>query len=208
MIYEFRTYDLKVRSVPQVLENFAEVIEKRQELSKLCAFWYTEIGPLNQIIHVWEYKDAAERDKIRSEAVKHDWWPPKIGKFVIKQTVEIFKPWENSPLLTPGDNGPFYEMRSYLIQAGLMPQAKARWAPNIEERVKRSPLAVVMEGDVGTYNKMVHIWPYKSLDERLKIRTQAKEDNVWPPQGDPDLPFETIEQENKIMLPAPFSPMK
>ena len=57
-------------------------------------------------------------------------------------------------------------------------------------------------------NKMVHIWPYKSLDERLKIRTQAKEDNVWPPQGDPDLPFETIEQENKIMLPAPFSPMK
>ena len=101
MIYEFRTYDLKVRSVPQVLENFAEVIEKRQELSKLCAFWYTEIGPLNQIIHVWEYKDAAERDKIRSEAVKHDWWPPKIGKFVIRQTVEIFKPWENSPLLTP-----------------------------------------------------------------------------------------------------------
>ena len=90
MIYEFRTYDLKVRSVPQVLENFAEVIEKRQELSKLCAFWYTEIGPLNQIIHVWEYKDAAERDKIRSEAVKHDWCPHKIGKFVIRQTVEIF----------------------------------------------------------------------------------------------------------------------
>ena len=33
MIYEFRTYDLKVRSVPQVLENFEKVIEKRQELS-------------------------------------------------------------------------------------------------------------------------------------------------------------------------------
>ena len=85
---------------------------------------------------------------------------------------------------------------------------KARWATKLKERLERSPLSVVMEGDVGTYNKVVHIWPYKSLDERLKIRTKAKEDNVWPPQGDPDLPFETLEQENKIMLPAPFSPMK
>ena len=58
MIYEVRTYDLKVRSVPEVIKRFSESIENRQKLSTLAAFWYTDIGPLNQIIHVWQYKDC------------------------------------------------------------------------------------------------------------------------------------------------------
>lgn len=208
MIYEVRTYDLKVRSVPEVIKRFSESIENRQKLSTLAAFWYTDIGPLNQIIHVWQYADAAERAQVRSEAVKHDWWPPKIGEFTLKQTVEIFIPWADSPLLTPGEHGPYYEMRSYLIQPGTIGQMKARWATKLKERLERSPLSVVMEGDVGTYNKVVHIWPYKSLDERLEIRNKAKEDGVWPPGNKPGENTELLTQESKIMLSAPFSPMQ
>ena len=185
MIYELRTYDLKLRALPEVIKRFGDSIEKRQKLSTMVAFWYTEIGPLNQIIHCWQYEDAAERDRVRSEAVKQDWWPPNIGEFILKQTVELFIPWDNSPLLTPGKHGPYYEMRSYLIQPGLMGQTKARWTKKLGERTARSPLAVVMEGDVGTASKLVHIWPYQSLDERIKIRNQAKEDGVWPPKNEP-----------------------
>ena len=111
-------------------------------------------------------------------------------------------------MLTPGKHGPYYEMRSYLIQPGLMGQVKARWAKKLGERTVRSPLAVVMEGDVGTASKLVHIWPYQSLDERIKIRNQAKEDGVWPPKNEPGETVEVQTQENKIMLPAPFSPMQ
>ena len=52
------------------------MIEKRQTYSKLAAFWYTEIGPLNQVIHVWPYENALERSKIRAEVVKDKVWPP------------------------------------------------------------------------------------------------------------------------------------
>ena len=208
MIYELRTYDLKLRALPEVIKRFGDSIEKRQTLSTMVAFWYTEIGPLNQIIHCWQYEDAAERSRVRSEAVKQDWWPPNIGEFILKQTVELFIPWDNSPLLTPGKHGPYYEMRSYLIQPGLMGQTKARWAIKLGERTARSPLAVVMEGDVGTASKLVHIWPYQSLDERIKIRNQAKADGVWPPKNEPGDTVEVLTQENKIMLPAPFSPMQ
>ena len=208
MIYEVRTYDLKVRALPEVIKRFGDSLEKRQRLSTMSGFWYTEIGPLNQIIHVWQYEDAAERSSVRAEAAKQDWWPPKIGEFIYKQTVEIFNPWENSPLLTPGDHGPYYEMRSYLIQPGLMGQAKARWNKKLKERMNYSPLSVVMEGDIGTASKLVHIWPYKSLDERLDIRNKASADSVWPPQSRPGDTLEIMTQENKIMLPAPFSPMQ
>ncbi|MCH8298614.1 MAG: NIPSNAP family protein, partial [Chloroflexi bacterium] len=56
MIYEVRTYDLKPGAVPQAEEAFAEALPYREKYSPIAAFWHTEIGPLNQIIHVWGYE--------------------------------------------------------------------------------------------------------------------------------------------------------
>jgi hypothetical protein len=70
MIYEFRTYTLHPRTLPEVLKRFGEALPKRERFSKLAAFWYTEIGPLNQVIHVWPYENGAERSRIRAESVK------------------------------------------------------------------------------------------------------------------------------------------
>ena len=61
MIYEVRTYHIQPRSLPEVLKRFEEGYQKRKEFSELAAFWYTEIGPLNQIIHVWRFDDDADR---------------------------------------------------------------------------------------------------------------------------------------------------
>ena len=69
-------------------------------------------------------------------------------------------------------------MRSYLIQPGLMGRAKERWGTRLEERMERSPLLAVMERDIGTASKLVHIWLYKSPDERLKIRKKAMTDGI------------------------------
>ena len=205
MIYEFRTYDLRPGSVKEVIKLFGDAYEHRQELSKLAAFWYTEIGPLNQIVHVWPYEDAAERTRIRGEAMGKDYWPPKIGDFILHQVSEIMVPWSFSPELTPGDHGPYYEMRTYHLPPTTLKATQDRWQSNLEERSKLSPLCAVMNVDVGTVNKMVHVWPYKSLDQRADVRKEAAEKGIWPPQGGGK---DFFKQENKIMLPAPFSPMK
>ena len=50
MIYEFRTYDLKPRSVPEFEKRSgAKLKEGRLDYSTLFGFWYTEAGPLNQV---------------------------------------------------------------------------------------------------------------------------------------------------------------
>ena len=56
MIYEVRTYDLKPGAVEQAEEAFAEALPYREKYSPIAAFWHTDIGPLNQIIHVWGYE--------------------------------------------------------------------------------------------------------------------------------------------------------
>ena len=68
MIYDLRTYTLKPRSVPAVLKMFEEAIPIREKYSQLGAFFHTEIGPLNQIVHIWPYEDADEMQRVRREA--------------------------------------------------------------------------------------------------------------------------------------------
>ena len=76
MIYEVRTYTLKPGMVATFEENFAKALPAREKYSKLGAFWHTEFGPLNQVIHVWPYESVDQRNEIRAEASKDPNWPP------------------------------------------------------------------------------------------------------------------------------------
>ena len=204
MIYEFRTYTLHPRTVPEFLKRFGDALEPRLKLSKLAAFWYTEIGPLNQVIHVWPYENALERSKIRAEAAKLSTWPPKVQEFLVDTKSELFEALPYSPPLEPSSNGPYFEMRSYVLKAGSMPQMAQRWGEYLPGRLKLSPLTGVFTSDVGSLNQWVHIWAYKSLDERVAVRKKATADGIWPPPGDSPV----VRQETKILLAAPFSPIK
>src|SRR5687768_1824302 len=70
VIYEIRTYAIAPGSLAEVEQRFGDAYESRKKYSPLTAFWHTEIGPLNEIIHVWGYNDLAERARIRAEAAK------------------------------------------------------------------------------------------------------------------------------------------
>lgn len=204
MIYEFRTYTIQPRSLPEVLKRFGDALERRQTFSKLAAFWYTEIGPLNQIIHVWPYKDTAERTRIRAEAVADGHWPPKIGEFIEDMKSEILEPLPFSPALDPSENGPFFEMRSYIIKPGSAQQMGERWQEYLPGRLELSPLVGVFTSDIGGLNQWIHIWAYNSLDQRTQVRNTAKEKGIWPPPGDSPV----IKQASQILMAAPFSPIK
>ena len=205
MIYEIRTYVLAVGALAEVEKRFGEAYEHRKKYSELAAFWHTDIGPLNEIIHVWPYRDLAERARVRAEASKDPNWPPKIGEFVRSMQSEIMIPFPFSPLLAPGKFGPVYELRQYTVKLGKLPELMKNWEAKLAGRLKLSPLAVVGSIDIGEANRFSHIWPYSSLDQRAAIRAQAVQQGVWPPGGGAE---HLLNQVNKIMLPAAFSPMQ
>jgi hypothetical protein len=95
-------------------------------------------------------------------------------------------------------------MRSYTLEAGGAPKMAANWEKHLPNRTKLSPLIGVFTADIGGLNQWVHIWAYKSLDERVAVRKKAAETGVWPPPP----PSPTVRQETKILLAAPFSPIK
>jgi hypothetical protein len=214
MIYEFRTYDLKPHSLPELEKRFAEAYEFRKKFSQLAAFWHTEIGPLNQIIHVWPYRDLEERTRIRDTAVKEGAgkWPPKTAEFMVRQRSEIFLPFAFSPEMKPGKQGPFFEMRVYTYAAGQLPNLTKAWELAIPNRLKHGPATAILYSELGGLNQFMHIWPYKTLDERWALRNKLRELGVWPPSvvakkaGLPE--YHLVQQENKIVMPSAFSPLQ
>ncbi len=206
MIIEVRRYQLKPASLVEVEKRFGEGLPAREKLSKLAAFWHTEVGPLNEITHVWTYDNFEQRLAIRAEAVKTGVWPPKIGEFVVSMHSEVFIPAPFSPPLEPREIGPLFEIRSYTLAPGGIPGMIERWTTKIGERVKLSPLVGAWYSEFGALNKWVHIWAYKDAAERQRIRSDAIARGIWPPGG--GAPGAMLKQENKLVMPASFSPIR
>jgi len=205
MIVELRTYQLKPRSVPEVEKRFGEALPARVKLSPLAGFWHTEVGALNQIMHMWPYSDMSERTRIRAEAVKARIWPPPIAEFIDHMESKILIPAPFSPPLEPKTLGGLYEFRTYLYRPGAIPKVIDRWSPAIAERTKLSPLVGAFSSELGTLNQWVHIWAYKDAGERERIRSEAVKRGIWPPPGGGgDL---LLKQENVLAVPAAFSPL-
>ena len=204
MIYEFRTYTLRPKTIGEFVKRFGEALPKRLEYSPLAAFWQSEIGALNQVIHVWPYADTAERTRVRSAAVAAGIWPPKTSEFIVDMRSEIFEPVTQAPTLEAANIGPYYEIRTYQLPPGAAHAMAERWDEHLPQRTALSPLAGVFHSDIGALNQWVHIWAYKSLDDRFAVRKEAANQGIWPPPGNSPV----IAQENKIVVPAPFSPMQ
>jgi len=212
MIYEMRTYTLRPRSLPEVLKRYEAAYEHRRKYSPLAAFWVPEIGELNQIIHVWPYKDMAERDRIRAESTKDPNWPPKIQEFIVKQKSEIMVPAPFSPEIQPGRMGPLFEIRTYTVLPGQMPKVMKIWEAALPHRLAVGPVVAVWVQEHGDVSRFVHIWGYESFAHRDETRKKAQATGNWPPsahdkkQGGTG--YELARQENRFVVPSAFSPLQ
>ena len=76
MIYEMRTYTMRPGTAPAAAELSGTLGRdiRGDEYGKLEGYWMTEIGPLNQVWHLWSYADLNERARLRAELAKNDRW--------------------------------------------------------------------------------------------------------------------------------------
>jgi hypothetical protein len=76
MIVEQRTYTVKPGIVTEYLDFYArEVMEvQKKHLPQMVGYFSTEIGPLNQIIHMWGYADLNERARCRAALYADPAW--------------------------------------------------------------------------------------------------------------------------------------
>jgi NIPSNAP len=63
--------------------------------------------------------------------------------------------------------------------------------------------------EIGDISQIVHIWAYKSLDDRLERRDRMAADSRWQAFGSKVKALDIlVSMESRIMRPTDFSPLK
>jgi len=211
MIYELRTYTVKQGTLPEVIKNSGTVSRdiRKDDYGKLEGYWSTEIGPLNQVMHLWSYKDLNERARLRAELAKNPRWPaeylPLIRPHLVRQDIRLLNPIVGPvvPARTPN----VYEFRNYRTRPGAVRQWAELMAKTLPVREKYSKIVGLWITEAGQPNEACHIWAYNDLNHRAQVRAEAMQDPAWQAFIKEAAPL-LDDLQSTIMLPAAHSPLK
>jgi len=200
------SYDVTAAGVrpgthPQALAILAKTLANDPAL---LACWYSEIGALNRILIIRKSAgaDAAIQDRLAALSAKS---PFGIGEFITELSLDTYVPFDFMPPLQPGTFGPCYEVRNYRLKPDGLAPTIALWRQAVPARARVSPVLAAMVAVTGAAIRFIHIWPYKTYDERARLREKAVADGVWPPPGGPG---HLLSQQADVYLPAAFSPLQ
>ncbi len=97
MIYDMRTYDIAMGKTPEYMAAVREIaLPVRESYGiKLAGWYYTDVGALNKVVHIWAYRDFAHFEEAR-EAFRTDerWvndYVPRVKGIVLRQENQIMR---------------------------------------------------------------------------------------------------------------------
>ena len=93
-------------------------------------------------------------------------------------------------------------MRSYTYKTGAMGEVLKRWEAAVPHREEQSPLAAAWYTELGGLNK---VGPHLALQGLGRAQQDPRRGGQVAPLAPPTREF-LMSQENKIMVPASFSP--
>jgi len=105
MLIDHRTYTVRPGTMPQQLklyEQFGLAAQKRH-LGEPLAYLVAESGELNTYVHIWVYKDAADREARRAAMQADPEWQTFMRKNaeagnLIKQVNKLMTPAAFAPI--------------------------------------------------------------------------------------------------------------
>jgi NIPSNAP len=203
------TYDVaRITVLPGRHPDALRQVERRLSAGiypgQLLGCWYSDIGVVNQILLIHAGVDEPARTDARAKILESS-DPFGLLELLVGMTMDTYVAFPFLPPMKAGQYGPIYEVRSYVVRPnGLAPTIEL-WRKTLPARMTLSPVLAAMYSVSGAVSRFMHIWPYASLEQRQRLRSQAVSDGVWPPPGGPD---HFISMQSDIFLPADFSPMR
>jgi hypothetical protein len=212
MIYELRTYTVKPGTLGDMVKAASTVSRdiRKDDFGKLEGYWMTEIGPLNQVMHLWSYSDFEERARLRAELAKNPRWGgeylPLIRPLLLRQDVRLLN--AVRPPVAPASTGNIYEFRNYRAKpAGAVKQWLDAFTAVLPAREKYSKIVGLWQTETGQPNDVCHIWAYPDLNTRVETRATVLKDPAWQEFLKVSGPL-LEEMNSTIMLPASHSPLR
>ena len=103
MIVEMRTYTIQPGSTPEYFKVYETMgMEAQKEiLGHMVGYYATEIGELNQVVHMWAYESLEDRSNRRAKLFQDPRWLeflPKVRPLILRQESKMLIPASFSPI--------------------------------------------------------------------------------------------------------------
>lgn len=97
MIYDMRVYELKKGALKDYMAAVKEIALPLRKANgvQLAGWYYTDVGPLNQVTHIWGYRDYTHFEEARN-AIRQDprWvneYLPRTKELIVHQKNMIMR---------------------------------------------------------------------------------------------------------------------
>ncbi len=104
MIYDHRTYTCRPGTIKKHLALYAQYgyAAQLRILGTPILFAQTETGDVNSFVHIWPYRDAADRETRRTQLAADPEWQAYLARsaeagYLARQTTKIMMP---APFMT------------------------------------------------------------------------------------------------------------
>ncbi|EME56239.1 hypothetical protein G352_22161 [Rhodococcus ruber BKS 20-38] len=201
--FEWTTVKFALVNQIEVMERIDDWAWSANDGGQYLGGWIAENGRLGQI---WVLRRFAGIDPLlaardQQRRIGH---PLSHAESIQSISVETFAAFSFLPMLTVGSYGPAYEIRDYRLVPGGLPATIAGWRTALPRRHSVDPITVVMYALDGV-DRIVHIWPFASPNDRVAKRKQVYDEKIWPPPGAPEM---IAEADSTMAWPLPRSPLQ
>jgi len=100
-LYELRWYRSHPGRIGEWIREIKGIMPTREKYSKVVGLWQTEMGQLNEAVHLWAYRDLNERAAVRAKALADPDWQAYIGRsapLLVQQNAVVLIPAPSSPM--------------------------------------------------------------------------------------------------------------
>jgi len=187
MIVDVRSYTAQPGKLPGYFAGYAaEGFEvQKRHLGSPLGYYAVEIGAMNTAIHIWGYKDIAERQAKRDAMQADPAWAVWLGKSAGTFTAQenrIMKPAPFWPIAgQPSGSYGVLDFRVYTAHHGKLPEFLAVYrdmALHLQLKYLGNCVGWY-QSDIGGLNQVLHMWGYKDMGERQAKRAEMAADPLW-----------------------------
>jgi hypothetical protein len=100
-LYELRSYRCHPGQASEWLGHFKAILPVREKYSRNVGLWQSEIGQLNEVVHLWGYRDLNERAAVRAKVMQDPEWQAFLAKgypLLAEMRSVILSPAPHSPM--------------------------------------------------------------------------------------------------------------
>eukprot|EP00760_Papus_ankaliazontas_P035898 PhM_4_TR8073/c0_g1_i1/m.49587 len=223
-IFELRTYNVSPQHFPSFMIHTANFLHLRVKHSKLLGYWSTEIGGVNQVVHIWAYDSLTHRRHVRDTLVRDQQWFNSymsiMRPMLVSQDNSLLL-WHSSidglashdlpqeiPKVVTADGTPPGYYRLVESRVPRVMTKRNQYMDLLRETVKKNEEAgkdVRLYGCwwsafAGDYNRCYSLWRSHNLDD-LMFGGMTKHGERWELDEDPA----SVDAHGKLLLPTPFS---